>query len=137
MALSLKKQNKTFLLVTTDIIQAGDIDQLKKLKSDLNVLVIEGRRVATVDYPSNVESKEGDIDVVIVDTAGRLNIDEALMGELIATKMAAASGRTGIGGEPRLVKAAPLTKSFADAIDITGAILTKLDGIPEVAQRCR
>ena len=133
LALSLKKQNKTCLLVATDVYRPAAIDQLKKLGSDLNVPVYdEGANASPPSIAANgvaEAKKRGDIDVVIVDTAGRLNIDEALMNELIATKMSTQADETLLVVDAMTgQEAATLTKSFADAIDITGAILTKLDG---------
>jgi len=133
LALSLKKQNKTCLLVATDVYRPAAIDQLKKLGSDLNVPVYdEGANASPPTIAANgvaEAKKRGDIDVVIVDTAGRLNIDEELMNELIATKVSTQADETLLVVDAMTgQEAATLTKSFADAIDITGAILTKLDG---------
>jgi len=133
LALSLKKQNKTCLLVATDVYRPAAIDQLKKLGNDLNVPVYdEGADASPPEIAKNgVEDakKRGDVDVVIVDTAGRLNIDDELMNELIATKVSTQADETLLVVDAMTgQEAATLTKSFADAIDITGAILTKLDG---------
>ena len=133
LALSLKKQNKTCLLVATDVYRPAAIDQLKKLGNDLNVYVYdEGADASPPEIAKNgVEDakKRGDVDVVIVDTAGRLNIDDELMNELIATKVSTQADETLLVVDAMTgQEAATLTKSFADAIDITGAILTKLDG---------
>ena len=98
LALSLKKQNKTCLLVATDVYRPAAIDQLKKLGNDLSVPVYdEGADASPPEIAKNgVEDakKRGDVDVVIVDTAGRLNIDDELMNELIATKVSTQADET-------------------------------------------
>jgi len=133
LALSMKKQNKKCLLVATDVYRPAAIEQLKKLGSDLGVPVYdEGKDASPPLIARNGVAdaiKRGDIDVVIVDTAGRLNIDEQLMNELIETKIQTNADETLLVVDAMTgQEAATLTKSFADAIDITGAILTKLDG---------
>ena len=75
------------------------------------------------------KAKAEDIDVVIVDTAGRLQIDEQLMGELQATKQATGADETLLVVDAMTgQEAAALTASFNDAVGITGAVLTKMDG---------
>ena len=132
LALYLQKQNKSTLLVATDVYRPAAIDQLKKLGEQISVPVFD---MGTEASPPDVAAKglakaaaEG-IDVVIVDTAGRLQIDEQLMGELQATKLATRADETLLVVDAMTgQEAASLTASFNDAVGITGAVLTKMDG---------
>ena len=132
LALYLQKQGKQSLMVATDVYRPAAIDQLKSLGQQIGVPVfdmgcdVDPTEVATRGLQ---KAKTEGIDVVIVDTAGRLQIDEQLMAELRATK------ESTIADETLLVvdamtgqEAAALTAAFDDAVGITGAILTKMDG---------
>jgi len=132
LALYLKKQGKTSLLVATDVYRPAAIDQLKKLGEQIEVPVFDlGTDVSPPDIARRGLEKataEG-FDVVIVDTAGRLTIDEQLMGELLATKAATGADETLLVVDAMTgQEAAALTAAFNDAVGITGAVLTKMDG---------
>lgn len=132
LALHLRKENRTCLMVATDVYRPAAIDQLKALGKQINIPVFElGSDANPVEIArQGVEKAKADgIDTVIIDTAGRLQIDENLMGELAQIKS------TVNPDEVLLVidamtgqEAASLTKSFHDQIGITGAVLTKMDG---------
>uniref|UniRef100_A0A2P2JT52 Uncharacterized protein MANES_08G026300 n=1 Tax=Rhizophora mucronata TaxID=61149 RepID=A0A2P2JT52_RHIMU len=128
----LKKQGKTCMLVAGDIYRPAAIDQLVILGEQVGVPVYtEGTDVK----PSEIarkgleEAKKKSMDVVIVDTAGRLQIDKAMMDELKEVKhvlnptevLLVVDAMTG-------QEAAALVTTFNLEIGITGAILTKLDG---------
>ncbi|NEQ99691.1 MAG: signal recognition particle protein [Cyanothece sp. SIO2G6] len=132
LALHLRKQNRTALLVATDVYRPAAIDQLITLGKQINVPVFElGSNANPVDIAQQgvAHAKAEGIDTVIIDTAGRLQIDQAMMGELAAVKqtvnpddvLLVVDAMTG-------QEAATLTHTFHEQIGITGAILTKLDG---------
>jgi signal recognition particle subunit SRP54 len=132
LALHLRKENRTCLMVATDVYRPAAIDQLKSLGKQINIPVFElGTDANPVEIArQGVEKAKADsIDTVIIDTAGRLQIDENLMNELATIKstinpheiLLVIDAMTG-------QEAASLTKSFHDQIGITGAVLTKMDG---------
>ncbi|MBD2068137.1 signal recognition particle protein [Leptolyngbya sp. FACHB-671] len=132
LALHLRKQNRSTMLVATDVYRPAAIDQLITLGKQIDVPVFElGSDANPVEIArQGVEKAKADgIDTVIIDTAGRLQIDQSMMAELAQIK------DTVKPNEVLLVvdamtgqEAANLTRTFHDQIGITGAILTKLDG---------
>ncbi|MGH2412333.1 MAG: signal recognition particle protein, partial [Microcystaceae cyanobacterium] len=132
LALYLRKQKQSCLMVATDVYRPAAIDQLVTLGQQIEVPVFEmGTETNPVDIArQGVEkSKEMGVDTVIIDTAGRLQIDPEMMAELARIKEAVqphdillvVDAMTG-------QEAANLTRTFQEQIGITGAILTKLDG---------
>ncbi|BAZ44934.1 signal recognition particle protein [Chondrocystis sp. NIES-4102] len=132
LALYLRKQQRSCLMVGTDVYRPAAIDQLLTLGKQINVPVFEmGTDANPVDIAKQgiAKGKELGVDTVIVDTAGRLQIDEEMMGELSRIKdsinpdeiLLVVDAMTG-------QEAANLTYTFHNQIGITGAILTKLDG---------
>ncbi|KAL4537855.1 hypothetical protein Ndes2437B_g08950 [Nannochloris sp. 'desiccata'] len=132
LALFLKKKGQKVLLVATDIYRPAAIDQLVTLGRKIDVPVFElGTGVAppVIATQALEKAKSEGFDAVIVDTAGRLQIDENMMQELQDVKTAVkptdvllvVDAMTG-------QEAAALVKSFDDVASITGAVLTKLDG---------
>ena len=127
----LKKQNRRPLLVACDIYRPAAIDQLKVVGASVDAHVFEMGQTNPVKIAkeSIKYAKDNGFDVVILDTAGRLQIDEALMNELKNIKEAVnptdillvVDAMTG-------QEAVNVAKSFDDLLDITGVILTKLDG---------
>ncbi|MGJ3248009.1 MAG: signal recognition particle protein [Elainellaceae cyanobacterium] len=132
LALQLRKQNRSSMLVATDVYRPAAVDQLITLGQQINIPVFElGTDANPVEIArQGVEQARAEgIDTVIIDTAGRLQIDQSMMSELAEIK------RTVNPDEVLLVvdamtgqEAANLTRTFHDEIGITGAILTKLDG---------
>lgn len=132
LALHLRKQNRSTLLVATDVYRPAAIDQLITLGKQIDVPVFElGIEANPVEIARQgiAKAKADGIDTVIIDTAGRLQIDQDMMAELAQIK------ETVQPHEVLLVvdsmtgqEAANLTRTFHDQIGITGAILTKLDG---------
>ncbi|KAF8396399.1 hypothetical protein HHK36_018016 [Tetracentron sinense] len=132
LAFYLKKQGKSCMLVAADVYRPAAIDQLVILGEQVDVPVYTA---GTEVKPSDIarqgleEAKKKKMDVVIVDTAGRLQIDKAMMDELKEVKRAlnptevllVVDAMTG-------QEAAALVTTFNLEIGITGAILTKLDG---------
>eukprot|EP00262_Sarcandra_glabra_P014063 TRINITY_DN4023_c0_g1_i1.p1 TRINITY_DN4023_c0_g1~~TRINITY_DN4023_c0_g1_i1.p1 ORF type:complete len:598 (-),score=130.27 TRINITY_DN4023_c0_g1_i1:436-2139(-) len=132
LAFYLKKQEKSCMLIAADVYRPAAIEQLVILGEKVGVPVYTA---GTEIKPSEIarkgleEAKKKMIDVVIVDTAGRLQIDKAMMDELKEVKQAVnptelllvVDAMTG-------QEAAALVTTFNLEIGITGAILTKLDG---------
>ncbi|KPQ38043.1 MAG: signal recognition particle protein [Phormidium sp.] len=132
LALHLRKLNRSSLLVATDIYRPAAIDQLKTLGEQIDVPVFEmGTDADPVEIArQGVEKAKADgIDTVIVDTAGRLQIDTDMMAELGRIKAAIQPHDTLLVVDAMTgQEAATLTRTFDEEIGISGAILTKLDG---------
>lgn len=132
LALHLRKQHRSSLLVATDVYRPAAIDQLVTLGKQIEVPVFElGTDVNPVDIArQGVEKAQAEgIDTVIIDTAGRLQIDPVMMRELGEIKTAVQPDETLLVVDAMTgQEAANLTRSFHEEIGITGAILTKLDG---------
>ena len=132
LSLHLRKEERSALMVATDVYRPAAIDQLKTLGKQINVPVFDlGSDANPVEIArQGVEKAKADgIDTVIVDTAGRLQIDENLMDELAQIKDAINPDEVLLVVDSMTgQEAANLTRSFHDKIGITGAILTKMDG---------
>jgi len=126
------KKAKKPLLVADDIYRPAAIEQLKVLGTQINVPVYfeEGNK-NPVEIAKNAikQAKENGNDVVIIDTAGRLAIDEAMMKEITAIKDAVNPGEILFVVDSMTGQDAVNTaKEFNDRLDFDGVILTKLDG---------
>ena len=132
LALYLRKQERSCLMVGTDVYRPAAIDQLLTLGNQIDVPVFEmGTDADPVEIARQgvAKAKELGVDTVIVDTAGRLQIDNDMMGELSRIKDAIKPDDTLLVVDAMTgQEAANLTYTFHDQIGITGAILTKLDG---------
>jgi len=132
LALHLRKKKRSTLLVATDVYRPAAIDQLVTLGKQIDIPVFElGTDTDPVEIArQGVEKAKADgIDTVIIDTAGRLQIDEEMMGELVRIKETTQPDETLLVVDAMTgQEAASLTLAFHDRIGITGAILTKLDG---------
>ncbi|MEK0182931.1 MAG: signal recognition particle protein [Microcoleus anatoxicus] len=132
LALHLRKQNRTALLVATDIYRPAAIDQLLTLGKQIDVPVFElGTDTDPVEIArQGIEhGKQLGVDTIIVDTAGRLQIDQDMMAELGRIKQTVQPHETLLVVDAMTgQEAANLTRTFHEQIGITGAILTKLDG---------
>jgi signal recognition particle subunit SRP54 len=132
LALHLRKENRTALLVATDIYRPAAIDQLVTLGKQINVPVFE---LGTDANPVEI-ARQGleaaiaqNVDTVIIDTAGRLQIDPEMMAELAQIKKTVQPHETLLVVDAMTgQEAANLTRTFHEEIGITGAILTKMDG---------
>jgi len=131
LALMYKKQGKSPLLVACDIYRPAAIKQLQVVGEKAGVKVYEKgtqNPVKTVKEAIAYAYEYGH-DMIIVDTAGRLHIDEELMEELRLVKEAANPTETLLVVDAMTGQdAVNVAKSFNDLLDITGVILTKLDG---------
>ncbi len=132
LALYLRKQERSCLMVGTDVYRPAAVDQLLTLGNQIDVPVFEmGTDADPVEIAKQgiAKAKELGVDTVIVDTAGRLQIDEDMMGELSRIKNTIKPDDTLLVVDAMTgQEAANLTYTFHDQIGITGAILTKLDG---------
>jgi signal recognition particle subunit SRP54 len=132
LARKLALEGKRARLVAADVYRPAAIDQLETLGKALEIPVYADRtttdvvKIAREGIDQGVRARDR---VVIVDTAGRLQVDEAMMAELVRLKQAispdeilfVADGMTG-------QEAVRIAKGFDDALGITGVILTKMDG---------
>ncbi len=132
LARKLTAEGKATRLVAADVYRPAAIDQLETLGQQLNVPVYADRTTQDVVKIARAGVEEGRRardKVVIIDTAGRLQIDEDMMAELIRVKEAirpdeillVADGMTG-------QDAVRIAEGFNNALNVTGVILTKLDG---------
>ncbi|MEA5597874.1 signal recognition particle protein [Rivularia sp. UHCC 0363] len=132
LALHLRKLERSCLMVATDVYRPAAIDQLITLGQQIDVPVFElGSDANPVEIArQGVERARAEgIDTVIIDTAGRLQIDENMMAELAQVKQTVQPHETLLVVDAMTgQEAANLTRTFHDQIGITGAILTKLDG---------
>ncbi len=132
LALHLRKQNRSCLMVATDVYRPAAIDQLLTLGKQIEVPVFElGSDADPVEIArQGVEQGRSEgVDTVIIDTAGRLQIDQNMMGELARIKQTVQPQETLLVVDAMTgQEAANLTRTFHEQIGITGAILTKMDG---------
>ena len=132
LALYLKKQQRSCLMVATDVYRPAAIDQLLTLGQQIDIPVFElGTDANPVDIARQGVEKaaETGADTVIIDTAGRLQIDADMMAELARIKETVHPHDTLLVVDAMTgQEAANLTRTFHEQIGITGAILTKLDG---------
>ncbi len=131
LALRLKEQGRRSLLVAADVYRPAAIAQLQTLGKQVDLPVFEQGKGDPVKIARDglAEAKRLGISTVIIDTAGRLQIDDDLMAELERIKAAVdpkeilfvADAMTG-------QEATGVAKGFNDRLSITGVILTKMDG---------
>ena len=126
-----KKHAKKPLLVACDIYRPAAIEQLQTLGKQLNIEVYTEGKNNPVDIAKNAinYAKENHYDFVIIDTAGRLQIDDALMQELKDISLEVKPQETILVIDAMMGQdAINVINGFNDALSLTGAILTKLDG---------
>src|SRR5213082_3858399 len=128
LALLLRKEGKQPALVAADLQRPAAIDQLEQLGRQIQVPVYSTERSDPIKATRDgIASAEGD--VVIVDTAGRLHVDEPLMEELAAVRKEARPTNVllvldAMTGQ----EAVNVAKAFQERIDFDGVVMTKLDG---------
>lgn len=126
-----KKQGKRPLLVACDIYRPAAIEQLKVVGEKVGAPVFEMGQIdpITIAKKAVLHAKDYGNDIVILDTAGRLHIDEELMGELKNIKAEIAPNEILLVIDSMTGQdAVNVAKSFDEALGIDGVILTKLDG---------
>lgn len=128
----LRKNNKKKpLLVACDVYRPAAIDQLKQIGKELDIEVYSEGKSNPVDISSNAikYAKENGFDYVLIDTAGRLQIDDLLMEELSNIQKEINPNETILVIDSMMGQdAINVITGFNDKIKLTGVILTKLDG---------
>ena len=126
-----KKHHKKPLLVACDVYRPAAIDQLVQLGKQLNIEVFEEGKKDPVEIAQNAitYAKENKFDYVLIDTAGRLHIDENLMEELDNIQSTIQPDETLLVIDSMMGQdAINVITGFHDQLPLTGVILTKLDG---------
>ena len=127
----LKGQGKRVLLVADDIYRPAAIEQLKVVAGQAGVAFFEDGNKDAVKIAKNgiKHALSNNLDTVIIDTAGRLHIDDNLMQELTAIKKSVNPAEILLTVDAMTGQdAVNVAKEFNEQLDITGVVLTKLDG---------
>ncbi len=127
----LKKQNKKVMLAACDVYRPAAIKQLQVVGGKVNVSVFEEGQINPVKIAKDAldEAKRQGADVLIIDTAGRLHIDEQLMEELQKIKAEVKPDEILLVVDSMTGQdAVNVAETFNQKLDITGVIITKLDG---------
>ena len=132
LSIFLRNKGRKPYLVPADVYRPAAIDQLKKLGEQLNVPVfpstVEMDPVEIVRDARTAAHQEG-CDTLLLDTAGRLHIDEDLMNELVRIRAAVKPAEILLVADAMTGQdAVNIAQSFNEALDIGGVVLTKMDG---------
>ena len=132
LGLHLKEQGRRPLLVGADVYRPAAIDQLMTLGAQIGVEVFSLGTEATpeaIAAAGIAKARQEGFDTVLVDTAGRLQIDTGMMEEMVRIREIAAPDEVLLVVDSMIgQEAAELTRAFHEQVGITGAVLTKLDG---------
>lgn len=132
LALFLRRQKFSPYLVPADVYRPAAIEQLHKLAQEINMPVFASKPdMSPVDIALKAieEAKNQGCDVVILDTAGRLHIDEVLMNELVEIKKVCSPKEILFVADAMTGQdAVNVASTFNELLDITGVILTKMEG---------
>ena len=127
-----KQKSKNPLLVACDVYRPAAVDQLKIVGEQAGIPVFSmGTKISPVEIAKAgiLHAKKNGNDMVIIDTAGRLHIDEELMAELVKIKESVSPSEILLTVDAMTGQdAVNVAKSFNDLLDITGVVLTKMDG---------
>ncbi|MGN1395809.1 MAG: signal recognition particle protein, partial [Lactococcus garvieae] len=127
-----EEQNARPMMIAADVYRPAAIDQLKTLGEQLDIPVYdEGTAESPVNIVKNglAKAREERKDYVLIDTAGRLEIDDKLMNELQEIKALAQPTEILLVVDAMTGQvAAQVAKTFDEKLDISGVIITKLDG---------
>ena len=130
------KKNKRILLASLDIYRPAAQEQLAQLGKQIEVDVlpiVAGQKPLEITKRALSEAKTGVYDLLILDTAGRLQIDEALMNEVAEVKKIANPTETLLVADALIgQEACNVAREFNDKIGVTGLVLTRLDGTSRV-----
>ena len=130
LAARLKKEGRKSLLVACDLVRPAAVEQLSSLGERIDVPVYKEDTKDAVRVAQNAipYARKNGFDTVIVDTAGRLQIDEAMMQEIAAVKKAVNPVETLLVADAMTGQnAAEVAKAFDEQAGLTGVILTKFD----------
>ncbi len=132
LALLLKREGKKVQLVAGDVYRPAAIDQLEIIGREIGVPVHAERtsvNVAAIAVNAVAQAGAAGTDVVIIDTAGRLQIDETMVQELVRIRQAVRPDEVLLVADAALgQEAVSVAEHFHRALDLSGFILTKLDG---------
>ncbi len=132
LGLHLKEQGRRPLLVAADVYRPAAIDQLQTLGRQIGVEVFSLGSDASpeaIAAAGVAKGRDEGFDTVLVDTAGRLQIDTSMMEEMVRIREASAPDEVLLVVDSMIgQEAADLTRAFHEQVGITGAVLTKLDG---------
>ena len=132
LGLHLKDQGRRALMVGADVYRPAAIDQLRTLGGQIGVEVFSlGAEAKPEDIAAAglAKAKAEGFDTLLVDTAGRLQIDSEMMEEMVRIRTAVQPDEVLLVVDSMIgQEAAELTRAFHDQVGITGAVLTKLDG---------
>lgn len=133
LAARLAKEGRKPLLVACDLVRPAAVEQLRQLGEKINVPVYFEENATAKDAVKVAKNgltyaKKNGIDTVIVDTAGRLQIDESMMAELVDVKKAVSPVETLLVADAMTGQnAVEIAQSFDEQLGLTGVILTKFD----------
>lgn len=127
-----ESKRKSVMLASADIYRPAAIDQLERLAEQVGARfwrAPEGTQPAAIATAAKQEARLAGVDVLILDTAGRLHVDEGLMSEAAQVQAAVAPQETlfvvdSMAGQDAVNAA----RAFHDALALTGVVLTKIDG---------
>lgn len=126
------KARKKVMLASLDIYRPAAQEQLAQLAGQIGVYalpVIKGEKPAETTKRAVSEVKKGGYDVIILDSAGRLHIDEDLMNEVIEVKKIANPSETLLVADAMIGQdSCTVAKEFNEKVGITGIVLTRIDG---------
>lgn len=126
------KKNKKILLASLDVYRPAAKEQLAQLGAEIGVSSLEireGENPLQITKRALKAAREGVFDVLILDTAGRLQIDENLMDEVAAVKKLSNPVETLLVADALMgQEACHVAKAFQEKIGLTGLVLTRLDG---------
>ncbi|MDR1694113.1 MAG: signal recognition particle protein [Lactobacillaceae bacterium] len=126
------KGRKKVLLASLDVYRPAAQEQLAQLGREINVSslpIVKGEKPADITKRAISEGRKGGFDVIILDTAGRLQIDEELMKELEDIKKVSNPTEILLVADSMIgQEALNVAKTFNERLDITGLVLTRIDG---------
>ncbi|HNS72936.1 MAG TPA: signal recognition particle protein [bacterium] len=131
LARHLRKKGRTPLLAAADIYRPAAVEQLRVLGRSLDIQVFseESRDAAAIALHAMDHARKNLLDTVIIDTAGRLHIDEEMMAEVARIKQATSPAEILFVADSMTGQDAVTTaKAFLERLDFTGVVLTKMDG---------
>lgn len=126
------KKNKKVMLASLDIYRPAAQEQLEQLAKQIGVAslpIIKNEKPNEITKRAISEGKKGGFDVIILDSAGRLHIDEELMNEVVEVKKIANPAEVLLVADSMIgQEACNVAKEFNEKVGITGLVLTRIDG---------